>query len=91
MHFTKNGSKAFDCPCDLTKEFHTWAIHWEEGRITWYLDGKPIHVYEGPTPAGKMYLLMAMFQFGGWSGQIDENLPYPLDFEVDHVKVWKKR
>ena len=91
VHFTKNGHTAFDCPCDLTKDFHTWAINWEEGRITWYLDGRPIHVYEGPTPAGKMYLLMAMFQFGGWSGQIDENLPYPLDFEVDHVKVWKKR
>jgi len=90
VHFTKNGGKAFDCPRDLTKDFHTWAINWEEGRITWYLDGRPVHVYEGPTPEGKMYLLMAMFQIGGWVGKIDENLPYPLDFEVDYVKVWKK-
>ena len=51
---------------------------------------KPIYVYEGPTPEGKMYLLMAMFQIGGWVGEIDENLPYPLDFEIDHVKVWRK-
>jgi hypothetical protein len=37
-----------------------------------------------------MYLLTAMFQIGGWAGQIDENLPYPLDFEIEHVKVWKR-
>ena len=38
-----------------------------------------------------MYLLMAMFQIGGRVGKIDENLPCPLDFEVGHVKVWRKR
>jgi beta-glucanase (GH16 family) len=38
----------------MTKESHTWAIKWEEGRITWYLDGEPVHVYEGPTPEGTM-------------------------------------
>ena len=75
---------------DMTEVFHTWAITWEEGKITWYLDGKPIHKYDGPTPAGEMYLLMAMFQTGGWVVKIDENLPYPLDFEIDYVKVWKK-
>ncbi len=91
VHFTKNGHKAFDCPCDLTKDFHIWAINWEEGKITWYLDGQPIHVYEGATPAGEMYLLMAMFQIGGWVGEIAPDLPYPLDFEIDYVKVWRKR
>ena len=34
VHFTKNGSKKYKCPCNLTREFHTWAIHWEEGKIT---------------------------------------------------------
>jgi beta-glucanase (GH16 family) len=91
VHFTKNGSKVLDCPPDLTEEFHAWAINWEEGKITWYLDGKPVHVYEGPTPEHEMYLLMAMFQIGGWVGEISENLPYPLDFEIDYVKVWAKR
>lgn len=90
VHFTKNGSKLFECPHDMTEAFHTWAINWEDGKITWNLDGKPIHIYEGPTPTGEMYLLMAMFQTGGWVGEIDENLPYPLDFEIDYVKVWKK-
>jgi hypothetical protein len=32
-----------------------------------------------------------MFQIGGWVGEIDVNLPYPLDFEVEHVKVWRKK
>jgi beta-glucanase (GH16 family) len=91
VHFTKNGVYNFDCPCDLTRDFHVWAINWEEGKITWYLDGSPIHVYEGATPVGEMYLLMAMFQIGGWVGDIDEDLPYPMDFEVDYVRVWRKK
>lgn len=91
VHFTKNGHKVFKCPDDMTKEFHTWAINWEEGRITWFFDGKPVHVYQGPTPEHKMYLLMAMFQTGGWVGEIDKNLPYPMDFEVDYVRVWQKK
>ncbi|MDD4018279.1 MAG: glycoside hydrolase family 16 protein [Kiritimatiellae bacterium] len=91
VHFTSNGHKVFDCPRDMTREFHVWAIDWEEGKITWHLDGHPIHVYKGATPEGKMYLLMAMFQTGGWVGPVDTKLPYPLDFEVDYVKVWRKK
>ena len=91
VHFTKNGGYEFGCPCDLTKDFHVWAINWEDEKITWYLDNRPVHVYEGPTPAGKMYLLMAMFQIGGWVGDIADPLPYPMDFEVDYVRVWKKK
>ena len=34
---------------------------------------------------------MAMFQIGGWVGEIDKNLPYPMDFEVDYVRVWQKK
>ncbi len=91
VHFTAHGSHVFECPCDLTRDFHVWAIHWEEGKITWHLDGRPVRVYEGPTPAGEMYLLLAMFQTGGWVGEIDPALPYPLDFDVDYVKVWKQQ
>ena len=90
VHFTANGNHAFDCPHDLTKDFHVWAINWEEETLTRFLDGSPIHVYRGPTPTGEMYLLMAMFQTGGWVGDIDSSLPYPMDFEVDYVKVWKR-
>lgn len=91
IHFTEKGHHYFPTPEDITENFHTWAIHWEEGRITWFLDGKPIWTYEGATPANEMYLLMCMFQIGGWVGPIDPNLPYPMDFEVDYVRVWKKK
>ena len=91
VHFAEKGFLRYKCPCDLTKDFHAWAVNWEEGRITWCLDGNPIHEYEGPTPAGEMYLLMAMFQIGGGWGEIPDDLPYPMDFEIDYVKVWKRR
>ncbi len=91
VHFIDAAHRFLPCPADITDEFHTWAINWQEGRITWYLDGEVFWDYEGPTPANEMYLLMCMFQIGGWVGETDPNMPYPLDFEVDYVRVWKKK
>ena len=91
IHFTPNGHFAYTMDFDITAEFHTWAINWEEGQIVWYLDGKPVYEYKGATPGGQMYLLMAMFQIGGWVGPVAKDMPYPLDFQIDYVKVWKKK
>ena len=91
VHFTKNGHCAFSFDFDITKDFHTWALNWEEGRLTWYLDGKKIRVYEGPTPQNEMYILAAMFQAAGWTGPLDMTIQYPVDFEIDYIRVWKKK
>ena len=76
---------------DASRDFHVWAMEWEEGRISWYLDGKEIKRYEGPTPQEKMFVLMALFQYSGWIGNIDLNLKYPKDFEVDYVRVYARK
>ncbi len=90
IHYTKNGHHSYKMDFDPTINYHTWAINWKEGKITWYCDGKSIWTYTGPTPQKEMYLLAAMFQIGGWSGDIDPQMKYPLDFDIDYIKVWKK-
>lgn len=75
-----------------------WFPGYRLGRVEYYKRiGYPNAHTRGwqPNPPLAHYvikdLLMAMFQIGGWVGEIGEDLPYPLDFEVDYVKVWKKR
>ena len=91
VHFTKNGHHEHRFDFDCSKEFHTWGLNWEEGKLTWYLDGKEIYTYEGPTPQSEMLILLGLYHNCGWTGPLDPNLPYPRDFEIDWIRVWKKK
>jgi beta-glucanase (GH16 family) len=90
VHFTKDGHSRPTVNIDASKEFHVWAIEWQERRIDWYLDGMVISTYKGPTPQEKMFILMALFQYSGWIGDVDPNMTYPRDFEVDCVRVYAR-
>jgi len=89
VHFTTTAALRRELDVDVS-EFHTWAMQWQEGRIDWFLDGEIIHTYEGPTPQEKMFILVALFQYSGWIGEIDPNMAYPRDFEVDYVRAYKR-
>ncbi len=96
VHFTGSSEYKYKMNFDPTKEFHVWALNWEEDRLTWYCDGQAVHVYEGPTPQNKMLILLGMYQMGetlikGWSGPADPNMKWPRDFEIDYIRVWQKK
>ena len=71
-------------------------MEWEEGRLTWYLDGQKFWEYEGPTPQKEMMILLGQYQLGGnpkfanWLKPTPDNLPYPRDFEIDYVRVYRR-
>ena len=90
VHFTKDAHSRPSVNIDASKQFHVWAMQWQEGQIDWYLDGKVINTYKGPTPQEKMFILIALFQYSGWIGNIDPNMTYPRDFEVDYVRVYAR-
>ena len=89
-HFFNHG----ELPFDWSKHFHTYALEWEEGQLTWYIDGQKYWRYRGPTPQKEMMILLGMYQLGanpkfaGWLKPTPDNLPYPLDFEIDYVRVY---
>lgn len=91
IHFTADGHYLCDIPVDFSKDFHVWAMEWREGCISWYLDEKLVKTYNGPTPPEKMFLLAALFQYSGWIGEVDPNLTYPIDFEIDYIKVYREK
>ena len=86
----KAGNYTYDMDFDASQGFHVWAMEWQEGQVDWYVDGKVVNTYKGPTPQEKMFILIALFQYSGWIGQIDPNMTYPRDFEVDYVRVYAR-
>ncbi len=89
VHFTKDAHHRPKLGIDASR-FHVWAMEWQEGRVDWYVDGKVIGAYKGPTPQEKMFILIALFQYSGWIGNIDPDMTYPRDFEIDYVRVYAR-
>lgn len=89
VHFTEDAHHLHTIPADVSADFHVWAMEWEEGKVDWYFDDTLIESYRGPTPQEKMFILVALFQFSQW-GEIDTEMVYPKDLEIDYVRVYQK-
>ncbi len=76
--------------------FHEFAIQWEEGKITWYVDGFAFHsatptdlpagatwVYEKP-----FFILLNLAVGGRWPGSPDETTVFPQSMLIDYVRVY---
>lgn len=89
---------------DFSDDFHIFAIEWEEGKITWYVDGIPYYSrtewfsndmyyknqYDYPAPFNKDFMLILNLAVGGqWPGRPDETTDFPQTLEVDYVRVYK--
>ncbi len=90
VHFTKEAHWRPKVDVDVSNGFHVWAMQWQEGQIDWYLDGQVLKSYKGPTPQEKMFMLVALFQYSGWIGNVDPNLTYPRDLEIDYVRAYAR-
>ncbi|MBC2595907.1 family 16 glycosylhydrolase [Ruficoccus amylovorans] len=74
---------------DLSEEFHTYALEWNEDELIWYFDGKEIRrlknycaFYESPV-----WLSLAITYGSGKVGpEVDGT-----QMEVDYVKIWQER
>lgn len=92
VHFTRDGAYEYKMAFDPSEEFHVYALKWEEGKLTWYVDGEKVRTYQGETPQKKMFILLGLYQgaFPHWAGPTDPNMPYPCDFEIDYVHVYTR-
>ncbi|MGW5634439.1 lectin [Streptomyces sp. NPDC003832] len=86
--YTLPGGQAF------ADAFHTFAVDWSPGSITWSVDG---NVYQRRTPADlggrswvfdKPFFLILNLAVGGyWPGDPDGSTVLPQQLVVDHVTV----
>lgn len=73
---------------DFSLDWHTYAIDWRPGSLTFIVDGVPRGTITSGVPSERMYLLANLAVGGNWPGSPDSSTPFPSTFAVDYVRVW---
>ena len=74
---------------DWTSGWHTFAVHWEPGRLTWYVDGVPRKTVDR-APALDMYLIANLaIANGDRAPAPSSSTPFPSALKIDYIRVWK--
>lgn len=73
---------------DLTAAYHTYAVKWIPGSITFYFDDIPLFssikdVYTGPM---FLFVFVNLAVGGIWPGSPDASTHFPAYFEVDYIR-----
>ncbi|MTG87936.1 family 16 glycosylhydrolase [Cellulosimicrobium sp. BIT-GX5] len=76
-------------------DFHTFAVDWKPGEITWFVDGQQFHrvtrasvganawVFDQP-----FFLILNVAVGGQWPGYPDGTTQLPQQMKVDYVRVY---
>ena len=84
---------------DFTSDFHTFTLEWEEGVVRWLIDGKLYHTQTKWESAGgkfpapfdqNFYMVLNLAVGGGFVGNPDASTTFPVQFEVDYVRVYQR-
>jgi beta-glucanase (GH16 family) len=89
---TSHGSDArhVKLPFSLTDEFHVYAFDWDAQRMIWYVDGREVHRSD-KVPHNPFFLRLSFYEGdNAWRGNVDPADPYPKDFVVDYIRVYRK-
>jgi len=82
------------------RDFHIFALEWEEGKLRWYVDGEEFqNLGSGmwysstaayPAPFDRRFHLLINLAVGGnWPGSPDVNTQFPQELVVDYVRVYE--
>lgn len=81
---------------DACTAFHKYQLLWTPQKLVFFVDGQHFHTYAktdqpGAWPFDKPQFLLLNLAIGGnMAGEVDDGI-FPRTFEVDYVRVWKKR
>jgi len=75
--------------------FHTFAVDWKPGSITWSVDGNSYFQVTTSTVGGNQwvfdqpfFILLNVAVGGDWPGYPDGSSTYPQQMKVDYVRVY---
>lgn len=76
--------------------YHTFALQWEKEGVTWYLDNWRVpescwtrFIRGRHIPDVEMNVILTL-GIGGMDGDPDASTPFPADFVIDYVRVYKE-
>ena len=82
---------------DVTADFHTYVLEWDQAEIRWYVDSILFAVRNtwfttaAPFPAPfdqRFYILLNLAVGGNFPGPPDASTVFPVTMEVDYVRVY---
>ncbi len=76
---------------DFTQGWHVIGTEWEPGRITWYLDGRPLYSVQRGVPDRPFFIQANLAIGGDWPGPPDATTPFPASLDIDYVRVFQRR
>lgn len=91
---------------DYSQDYHVYAVEWEPGKITWFIDGQIVSEYEGnEVNFEELYVKLNLAIGGEWTsyptnaGGLGRDYPNQFDIdsfqnpalEIDYVRVYTKR
>jgi beta-glucanase (GH16 family) len=93
LHSTTTGKHQYNSiGKDWTRDYHDYAVKWQPGRLTFYIDGVVRGTVTHGVPAEKLFL-MSNLDVGGknaWSGPPDASTPWPSYINIDYVRVYQQ-
>ena len=53
---------------DFSQDYHVYAVDWQPGKVTWYIDGQQVSVLEnGEVNYEELYLMINLDMGGNWT------------------------
>jgi beta-glucanase (GH16 family) len=98
-HYKKNGLHVDDgaewrSSVDLSHRVHVYGMSWTPEGIRWYVDGierRPAFRVKSHITDQPMYLIINLHVGGFWPGDPNHSTPMPASFDIDYVRVWKRK
>jgi beta-glucanase (GH16 family) len=79
----------YTSPSDLSAGWHTYAVDWEPGAITWYVDGNAVYTHTGSdVPSQPMYFLANLAVSGG-EDPPTASTPPSASFDIQSVQIYQ--
>jgi beta-glucanase (GH16 family) len=73
---------------DYTEGWHTFAVDWRPGAITFLVDGEVHGEATEGVPDEPMYVIANLAVGGEWPGPPGPETELPATFEIDHIRIW---
>ena len=78
------------------EEFHLYSMIWSNNRIIFYVDNEEVLIYNNLNtgfeqwPFDQQFFLILNLAIGGtWGGEVEPNI-FPVEFEIDYIRVFQK-
>ena len=83
-------------PLGYSAGFHTYGVHWQPGKITWYIDGVPVHTFEESVPLKNdayqaMYVIANLAVGGSFNTQAVDPSALPASYVIDYIRVYQEK